>query len=143
MPAKVLKKVASSHNLSKSKNNSFSINNRLRKPVSGLPRSKKIPSLTPIKDMTFGPFFNHIGAKSIPGYAKGIRKLNQDTFLISESISDEPELALLAVYDGHGMFGNRVSNFLKRKTKGIKTLKKIFLLKIYKKIFLKLKNLQM
>ena len=80
-------------------------------------KNRPIPKLDPIRQKTHNIFFENLGFASIPGYTEGIQKLNQDCIFVEDGIHTSPNLSLLAVYDGHGMFGNKVSKHLSLHTK--------------------------
>lgn len=51
--------------------------------------------------------------KSRAGKVGATKKTNQDNFIIKESFLLNPEIYFLAVFDGHGTDGHKVSQFLK------------------------------
>lgn len=53
-----------------------------------------------------------VGFHSSAGRSDGRVKTNQDCFLIDSAVRGDARRALLAVFDGHGMQGHKVSNFL-------------------------------
>ena len=56
--------------------------------------------------------FLGIGRRSIGGQKQGKAKTNQDSCFYQESVLGYSDLAILAVFDGHGFYGHRVSKFL-------------------------------
>jgi hypothetical protein len=62
--------------------------------------------------------FSAIGVYSIAGRSDGKPKTNQDAYFIDTDIHDDPDLPLLGVFDGHGLCGHKVSQFLATNLKG-------------------------
>jgi len=54
-----------------------------------------------------------VGGTSHAGFSDGIQKLNQDTYLVDSFELNNQEVCVIAVLDGHGFEGHRVSNFLR------------------------------
>ena len=59
-----------------------------------------------------------VGWATLAGRSDGKAKINQDSFFVDTSIEGWPGISLVAVFDGHGLQGNRVSNFLISNIKG-------------------------
>jgi hypothetical protein len=59
-----------------------------------------------------------IGYATLAGRSDGKGKVNQDSFFIDTKIEGWQGLGLIGVFDGHGLQGNRVSNFLIANIKG-------------------------
>lgn len=59
-----------------------------------------------------------VGWGTLAGRSDGKAKVNQDSFFVDTSIEGWPGISLVAVFDGHGLQGNRVSNFLISNIKG-------------------------
>lgn len=57
--------------------------------------------------------FNSFGYKTVGGMSEGVSKLNQDSIYLESSVMQNPYICLMAVMDGHGMQGHRVSGFLR------------------------------
>ncbi len=62
-------------------------------------------------------FIKHF-AKTMAGYSEGKAKTNQDAIYVHTAIKDSTNASIFAVFDGHGMFGHKVSGFLKDKLTG-------------------------
>jgi hypothetical protein len=62
--------------------------------------------------------FSAVGVSSIAGRSEGKPKTNQDAYFIDTDLHDDPDLPLLAVFDGHGLSGHKVSQFLASNLKG-------------------------
>lgn len=58
-----------------------------------------------------------VGAASIPGFSEGVQKINQDSYLVETLEINGEEASIIAVLDGHGVVGHRVSNFLRMNIK--------------------------
>ena len=54
-----------------------------------------------------------LASRSLAGMAEGFSKLNQDSIFVKINLLGNPDICLLAVFDGHGMEGHRVSGFLR------------------------------
>jgi hypothetical protein len=59
-----------------------------------------------------------VGVYSIAGRSDGKAKTNQDAYFIDTDIHDDPELPLIGVFDGHGLCGHKVSQYLASNLKG-------------------------
>lgn len=59
-----------------------------------------------------------VGWGTLAGRSDGKAKVNQDSFFVDTSVEGWPGISLVAVFDGHGLQGNRVSNFLISNIKG-------------------------
>ena len=57
--------------------------------------------------------FVSLASRTMAGMSDGYSKLNQDSIFVKISFFDDPNICLLAVFDGHGLEGHRVSGFLK------------------------------
>lgn len=56
----------------------------------------------------------NIASKSVTGSVNGrIKKANQDSFFIIQNFNDTRSQTLIGVMDGHGIFGDQVSSFIK------------------------------
>ena len=64
-----------------------------------------------------------IGYHSMAGRSDGRMKTNQDSFFIDTSINGDPQRALMAVFDGHGLQGHRISSYLVHNLRDIFALK--------------------
>ena len=102
-----------------SKNRFFKAQKPLRnKPKPGLPKKKK----RKLFDSSFvlpkynTDVFKTLGSRTNAGMNEGISKINQDSLFINTSVRGDSRMVLIAVFDGHGDEGHRVSGLLKMNT---------------------------
>ena len=60
------------------------------------------------------PLFSSVAVRTRPGFNGYTLKTNQDSFVVDKCFNDNGYNAFLACFDGHGQFGHKVSQFLKR-----------------------------
>jgi hypothetical protein len=65
-----------------------------------------------------GPLFIDVGIETKAGRSEGRTKTNQDSFVAETNVCQDAPTALLAVFDGHGLQGHRVSSFLVNNLRG-------------------------
>lgn len=53
-----------------------------------------------------------VGYHTAAGRSDGRMKTNQDAFIVHSAVRGDPNRALLGVFDGHGLQGHKVSNYL-------------------------------
>lgn len=90
--------------------------NKFEKQVKALPKStsKQVEEKTS-KTTVFLKFHS----KTMPGYSDGKIKTNQDTVYCNGHVKESKNCALFAAFDGHGMQGHKVSQYLKSQLTGI------------------------
>ena len=77
--------------------------------------------------------FYACGNVTMPGMAEGKPKTNQDSYIAKIKVIEDPEIAFLGVFDGHGINGHKVSEFLtKRSPSNLFINAKVFLKKYMK-----------
>jgi serine/threonine protein phosphatase PrpC len=54
-----------------------------------------------------------IAFKSRQGFIPQMRKVNQDSLIVSKDFANMKDLYMIGVMDGHGVFGHNVSQFVK------------------------------
>jgi hypothetical protein len=59
------------------------------------------------------PGFSSITSCTKPGESFQQTKTNQDTFLINTEFDGDPNKVIFGVFDGHGTYGDKVSQYLK------------------------------
>jgi hypothetical protein len=62
--------------------------------------------------------FSAVAVCSLAGRSEGKPKTNQDAYFVDTDLHGDPELPLLAVFDGHGLCGHKVAQFLAFNLKG-------------------------
>lgn len=89
-------------------------------------KPKQLQSTTPPNGIigldTAEDTLGRVGWGTLAGRSDGKAKINQDSFFVDTSIEGWPGISLIAVFDGHGLQGNRVSNFLISNIKGRESL---------------------
>jgi len=58
--------------------------------------------------------FTAVSVRTRPGFNGYTLKTNQDSFVVDKCFDGNDYHAFLACFDGHGQFGHKVSQFLKR-----------------------------
>jgi len=69
------------------------------------------------KEKGSGPWIigmTQYAVKTRMGRIPGMKKTNQDNFIIKKNLTGVPSATLLAVCDGHGEHGHFVSEFIKK-----------------------------
>ena len=75
-------------------------------------------SLNGVLQVTSNRVFSAVGVFSVAGRSDGKAKTNQDAYFVDTDIQEDPELPLLGVFDGHGLCGHKVSQYLASNLKG-------------------------
>lgn len=89
---------------------------KLNKQQKALPKpaSKPAEENTPKSNV-----FLRFHSKAMPGYSDGKIKINQDTVYCNSHVKDSKNSSLFACFDGHGVQGHKVSQYLKSQLTGI------------------------
>ncbi len=91
-----------------------------KKPNPSIPKERlQLGGATGIVHTESVEIFKAVGTHTLGGRSEGKAKTNQDSYFAHTSILNNPQMALFAVFDGHGLHGHRVSNFLISNIMGI------------------------
>lgn len=78
------------------------------------------------KHLSSDIIFANYEVKSQAGMMNGVSKINQDSYFIETKLFGIENLAIMAVFDGHGNNGHRVSGFLRAKLRSkLKSINKL------------------
>ena len=58
--------------------------------------------------------FSAVSVRTRPGFNGYTLKTNQDSFVVDKCFDNNDYHAFIACFDGHGQFGHKVSQFIKR-----------------------------
>lgn len=84
-----------------------------KRPNPSIPKDRfQLGGATGIIHAEATDIFKAVGSHTMAGRSEGKAKTNQDSYFAHTSMMNNPEMALFAVFDGHGLHGHRVSNFL-------------------------------
>lgn len=87
-------------------------------------KSEEIKKTLKEKNLSSDKIFANYGVKSQAGMMNGVSKINQDSYFIETKLLGVENLAILAVFDGHGNNGHRVSGFLRSRLRSKISLSK-------------------
>jgi hypothetical protein len=76
--------------------------------------SRNLGSIPQPEKLVPSHLFSSVSVRTRPGFNGYTLKTNQDSFVVDKCFNDNGYHAFIACFDGHGQFGHKVSQFLKR-----------------------------